>query len=144
MVKGVTRRVIVIKSPDRRLFDEAIFIVREDARNDLGVTPGDIIKEAQGIADDYIRSNLKPGRLRKLPAPLLVLAGSMLTGLVWFLMWLLAGVAGAAAGADAVAALRQGPCDDGNRRPRVDYHPAPTRCRLPANKRKPPFRAAFL
>ena len=90
MVKGVTRRVIVIKSPDRRLFDEAIFIVREDALTDPGVTPGDIIKEAQDVADNYVRSHLKPGRLRKLPAPLFVLAGSMLTGLAWLLVWLFA------------------------------------------------------
>jgi len=90
MVKGVTRRVIVIKSPDRRLFDEAIFIVREDALNDPGVKPGDIIKEAQTVADNYIRDNLRPGRLRKLPAPVFMLGGSMLTGLAWLLVWLLA------------------------------------------------------
>ena len=31
MVKGVSRRVIVVKSPDPRLFEEAIFIVKKDA-----------------------------------------------------------------------------------------------------------------
>ena len=33
MVKGISRRVILVKSPDPRLFEEAIFIVREDALN---------------------------------------------------------------------------------------------------------------
>ena len=31
MVKGVTRQVIVVKSPDPKLFEQAIFIMREDA-----------------------------------------------------------------------------------------------------------------
>ena len=31
MVKGISRRVIVVKSPDPRLFEEAIFIVKKDA-----------------------------------------------------------------------------------------------------------------
>ena len=90
MVKGITRRVIVIKSPDRRLFDEAIFIVRDDALCDSGVTSDDIIKEAQDVADNYIRNNLKTGLLPKFPPPVFALLGSGLTGLVWFLVWLLA------------------------------------------------------
>ena len=30
MIKGVSRRVVVVKSPDPRIFEQAIFIVRED------------------------------------------------------------------------------------------------------------------
>ena len=30
VVKGVAKRVIVVKSPDPKVFEEAIFIVRED------------------------------------------------------------------------------------------------------------------
>ena len=88
MVKGTTRRVIVIKSPDRRLFDEAIFIVREDAMNEAGVKPSDIIKEAQDVADNYIRNNLRPNRLKKLPPGVFALAGAMFTGALWLLSWL--------------------------------------------------------
>jgi hypothetical protein len=73
MVKGITRRVILIKSPDRRLFEEAIFIVREDALHDSGITSDDILKEAQGVADEYIRNNLKSRRLPKIPPPLFAL-----------------------------------------------------------------------
>ena len=89
MVKGITRRVIVIKSPDRRLFDEAIFIVKEDALNDAGVNSDDIIKEAQSVADSYIRDNLKAGGLPKIPAPFFTLAGAGFMGLIWFLVWYL-------------------------------------------------------
>ena len=31
MVKGITRQVILVKSPDPKLFEEAIFIVKEEA-----------------------------------------------------------------------------------------------------------------
>ena len=89
MVKGITRRVIVIKSPDKRLFDEAIFIVKEDALTDAGVTGDDILKEAQTVADSYIRANLKSGVFPKIPAPFFALAGAGFTTLVWFLVWYL-------------------------------------------------------
>ena len=87
MVKGITRRVIVIKSPDRKLFEEAIFIVRDDALTEPGVTPDDIIKEAQNVADSYIRNNLKSKR-PKLPPSVLVLLGAGITGAMWFLAWM--------------------------------------------------------
>ena len=31
MVKGISRQVIVVRSPDPKLFEQAIFILREDA-----------------------------------------------------------------------------------------------------------------
>ena len=33
MVKGISRRVVVVKSPDPEIFDEAIFIVRDEYLN---------------------------------------------------------------------------------------------------------------
>ena len=38
MVKGTSRRVIVVDSPDTELFEQAIFIVRNDAMNRNGRT----------------------------------------------------------------------------------------------------------
>ena len=43
MVKGVSRQVIVVHSPDRKLFEQAIFILKEDAK---GVTDEELMKEA--------------------------------------------------------------------------------------------------
>ena len=37
MVKGNTRQVIVVKSPDPKLFDQAIFLLKEDALEKDGV-----------------------------------------------------------------------------------------------------------
>jgi len=82
LVKGTTRRVIVIKSPDRHLFDEAIFIVRED--RSAGVTGDDILREAQEVADQYVKRHVKRNLLSKLPAPFFALVGAAVTALVWF------------------------------------------------------------
>ncbi len=83
MVKGTARRVIVIKSPDPRLFEEAIFIVKEDAAGS-GVTGGEILRQAQEAADAYIREH-RPGRRRmtSLPPAFFALAGAAVTAVLW-------------------------------------------------------------
>ena len=35
MVKGVTRQVVVVRSPDPELFEQAIFIVRGDGTHGI-------------------------------------------------------------------------------------------------------------
>ena len=47
MVKGVSRRVIIVKAPDPRLFEQAIFIVREDAAT-------------QGVSAEQVLSAVRP------------------------------------------------------------------------------------
>ena len=81
MVKGVTKRVVVIKSPDRRIFDEAIFIVREEAAS--GITSGDILKEAQAVADSYIQANIRGGFFRRIPPLAAALSGAGVAAAVW-------------------------------------------------------------
>ncbi len=85
VVKGVTRRVIVIKSPNLHLFDEAIFIVKEDALRAGGATGDEIIRQAQEVADNYVRQHLRKGWLSKIPAPAFAAFGAALTGLAWLL-----------------------------------------------------------
>jgi hypothetical protein len=85
VVKGVSRRVIVIKSPDRHLFEEAIFIVKEEALRAGGVTGDEIIRQAQEVANNYVRLHLKKGRLSRLPAPAFTAIGALLTALAWIL-----------------------------------------------------------
>jgi len=88
MVKGTSRRVIVVDSPDAELFEQAIFIVRNDVLSERGVTAQMLVNEACRVA----RSCAKPsasGRARRLPRrlmPLLWIAlGALGIGLVWFL-----------------------------------------------------------
>ena len=87
MVKGVTRRVIIVKSPEPKIFDEAIFIVRDDAvRN--GVTSAEILRQAQETAGRYMRMNMWRTTLH-IPAPVFALAGAGATAAVWLLTVLL-------------------------------------------------------
>jgi len=53
MVKGISRRVVVVDSPDPRLFEQAIFIVRNDAFSKDGVTPEQVVNEACRLARGY-------------------------------------------------------------------------------------------
>ena len=58
MVQGVSRQVIVVRSPDPRLFEQAIFIVKENAFGS-GVSADAVVQEAQRVARGYIRQNTK-------------------------------------------------------------------------------------
>ena len=70
MVKGITRQVILVKSPDPRLFEEAIFIVKEEALAREGVTAEHVLKEARRAADGYLKQGKAWNRrLERLPAP---------------------------------------------------------------------------
>ena len=54
MVKGVARRIVVVRAPEQRLFEEAIFILREDAMKS-GVTAEDVVAQACSAASRYLR-----------------------------------------------------------------------------------------
>lgn len=54
VVKGTSKRIVVVKSPDPKVFEQAIFIVREDFLGQRGRT--NALKEAQQVADDYVRN----------------------------------------------------------------------------------------
>lgn len=67
MVKGVSRRVIVVRSPDPRFFEQAVFFVREDALHQDGVTADQVVSEAKRVAAGYIRRNKAERRPQKVP-----------------------------------------------------------------------------
>ena len=76
MVKGVCRQVIVVKGPDPRLFEQAIFILKEDAVKE-GITDEALLKEAEHL------SRPRPRKIFR--QALWTLAGAGATGLVWLL-----------------------------------------------------------
>ena len=83
MVQGVSRQVIVVRSPDPRFFDQAIFIVKEAAFR-KGVTAEEVLQEARRAADGYLKRSTVWGRLwRSLPAPVYAAAGALAASLCW-------------------------------------------------------------
>lgn len=49
MVKGITKQVIVVKSPDPKLFEQAIFLVRDSALTESGITEEALLQEARQV-----------------------------------------------------------------------------------------------
>ena len=90
MVKGISRRVVVVDSPDQRYFEQAIFIVRNDAAGE-GVSARELVEEARRAAKNYTGGGT--GRwaraLRGLAPVLYTLLGAGLLGAVWLLTILL-------------------------------------------------------
>ena len=90
MVKGISRRVIVVDSPDPRIFEQAIFIVRNDAASGDGISSQELVQQAVRIAKSYTRSLHTPPFHRRHMVPLLsALLGAGVIGLIWLLMVLL-------------------------------------------------------
>lgn len=87
VVKGVAKRVIVVKSPDPKVFEEAIFIVREDYMKTAGVTRSQLLSEAKQAAGVYTGS-LRGGRISTaLVAALSILLGSgAAAAIMYFIM----------------------------------------------------------
>lgn len=81
MVKGISRQVIVVHSPDPKLFDQAIFILKDEAV-EQGITDEALLKEAQQV----IRGQ-GSGRKRKLYlyGPVWACCGALITGFLWLL-----------------------------------------------------------
>jgi len=90
MVKGISKRVIVVRSPDPRIFEEAIFIVKEDMMTKDGVSSDELLQEAQRVADGYIRSHVGLNRtLRRVPIPAWVALGAAVATVLCYLTGIL-------------------------------------------------------
>ena len=79
MVKGISKQVIVVHSPDPKLFEQAIFILKEDAVG-KGITDEELLKEAK----QAIRTPVKNRKLRYY-GPVWACGGAMVTGFLWLL-----------------------------------------------------------
>ncbi len=81
MVKGISRQVIVVHSPDPQLFDQAIFILK-DGVVEQGVTDEMLLREARQAIQ-------RPVRHKKGYGLVCGAFGAALTGTVWLLSALL-------------------------------------------------------
>lgn len=83
MVKGISKQVIVVQSPDKELFDQAIFILRDEAVS-KGISEELLLKEARKT----ICASPKRRYLRYY-GPVWAFGGAMATAAVWLLTILL-------------------------------------------------------
>ena len=79
MVKGVSKQVIVVNSPDKKLFDQAIFILKDEAV-EQGITEDMLLREAK-------KTICTPGKKWHLRyyGPVWACGGAMVTAAVWLL-----------------------------------------------------------
>ncbi len=86
MVKGISKRVVIVHPEDDRFFEQAFFIVREGRETSV-----DALREACALAARYhARHPGRPLPLRRYTAPQLVLSaigGGSMVGVIWWLSY---------------------------------------------------------
>lgn len=83
MVKGISRQVIVINSPDPKLFEQAIFIIRDGQKE---VTDDTLLKEAKRLMSTQY---LSKRNVNILAGAFWTGCGALMTGIVWLISTLL-------------------------------------------------------
>lgn len=86
MVKGISRQVIVVHSPDPKLFEQAIFILKDEALGQEGVTDEVLLREANRLISST-RSHKKA--VSPLAGPAWACGGALITTVVWLIVTLL-------------------------------------------------------
>lgn len=82
MVKGISRQVIVVHSPDPQLFEQAIFILKDNAVKE-GITREALLKEAEKAASDG--GHLRTRRQFYMYGAVWACGGAVLTGIAWLI-----------------------------------------------------------
>ena len=85
MVKGTSRQVIVVQAPDPKLFDQAIFILKDKAVEE-GITEEALLKEARNAIRGADRSTRK--RAYYLHGAVWAVGGAAAMGILWLISWM--------------------------------------------------------
>lgn len=86
MVKGTSRQVIVVQGAEPKLFEQAIFILRDNAVG-KGISDDALLKEAREVIRGYDQNSKK--RQMYLQGAAWASGGALMTGLLWLLSVLL-------------------------------------------------------
>ena len=86
MVKGTSRQVIVLQGTEPKLFEQAIFILRDNALG-AGISEDALLKEAREAIRGYDKASRKGQKV--LQGAVWASGGALMTGLVWLLTVLL-------------------------------------------------------
>lgn len=81
LIKGVSKNVVVIRSPDPRYFEQAIFILRDDVVRQGGNSRERILHDAEQVACDYLKT-CKFKRIQSISPVLIVSISVALIGLI--------------------------------------------------------------
>lgn len=73
MVKGISRQVILVHPPETDIFEQAIFILKDNVE---GITDEMLMKEAKRIINN-------PKKKKSLCGPIWACGGAALTGIIW-------------------------------------------------------------
>jgi len=73
MVKGISRQVILVQSPDTQMFEQAIFILKDNAEY---VSDEQLLREAKRIINS-------PKKKRRFYGPFWAFGGAVITGIIW-------------------------------------------------------------
>lgn len=84
MVKGVARRVVVVTSPDPKQFEQAIFLLRENALSSEAPEE-QVLRQAQEVANAYLHQTA-PRHRRWLSPILWTLLGGTAASAAWFFL----------------------------------------------------------
>lgn len=85
MVKGISRRVILVDNPASGAFEQAIFILPKDGGS---VSQQQLVDEAVRIAKSYARTHGAPRRIPLRPV-IWAAIGASVIGAAWLLVTLL-------------------------------------------------------
>ena len=75
MVKGISKQVILVNGPDTELFEQAIFVLKDNAD---GITDDMLLKEAKRIINN-------PKKYKRLPHAVWAGCGAAVTGIIWLI-----------------------------------------------------------
>ena len=75
MVKGISRQVIMVDAPEPKLFEQAIFILKDSAE---GITDDMLLKEAKRIINN-------PKNNKRFPRAMWAGCGAAVTGIIWLI-----------------------------------------------------------
>ena len=82
VVKGSSRQVIVVNSPDEKLFEQAIFILKDGVVKD-GISDRQLLQEARRAAGERPHKER-----RKIQGPVWAFGGAATTAIVWLISML--------------------------------------------------------
>lgn len=82
MVKGASKKIVLVPSPDKKLFEQAIFIVSDTLTDDK-----DVLDRAFQVAEGYLKKQKNINYTFRYFIS--GLAGFLTMGLIWFFTYII-------------------------------------------------------